>query len=391
MERPANPGRGFERSEFESRLAGLQKRLTAAEMDAVLVTAPPNVRYFSGFDTQFWESPTRPWFLVLPRTGEPVAVIPEIGEAAMRATWVDDVHCWPAPRPDDDGVSLLSAALDRVPRKFGRIGAELGRESVLRMPLIELERVRQSIAGLEWVDASPLLWAQRFVKSPAEIARIRHICQITSDGFEALAEKLEIGDSERDACCKLRIDLLQRGADNTPYMPGISGPGGYDQIIVGPSDRLLGDGDVLIIDTGTTYDGYFCDFDRNFAFGHLDEAAARAHDAVWLATEAGIDAARPGRTCEDVWAAMAEVLEKAGSIGNNVGRMGHGLGLQLTEPPSNAPGDLTELVPGAVLTVEPGMAYAPGRMIVHEENLVIREDGAELLSRRAPREMPVVK
>ena len=88
---------------------------------------------------------------------------------------------------------------------------------------------------------------------------------------------------------------------------------------------------------------------------------------------------------------MAEVLEKAGSIGNNVGRMGHGLGLQLTEPPSNAPGDLTELVPGAVLTVEPGMAYAPGRMIVHEENLVIREDGAELLSRRAPREMPVVK
>ncbi len=89
----SNPGRGFELAEFESRLSGFQARMTAAEFDVVLLTAPPNVRYFSGFDTQFWESPTRPWYLVLPREGQPVAVIPEIGEAAMRATWVEDVHC----------------------------------------------------------------------------------------------------------------------------------------------------------------------------------------------------------------------------------------------------------------------------------------------------------
>jgi len=390
MSSHTNPGRGFERAEFEVRLAAMQDRMTAAEMDAVLVTAPPNVRYFSGFDTQFWQSPTRPWFLILPREGEPIAVIPEIGELAMLATWVDDVRCWPAPQPADDGVSLLADALNQLPRNFGKIGAEFGRESIMRMPLIELDDVRSATQGLVWDDASPLLWAQRFVKSPAEIARISHICQITSDGFEALPEKLSVGDSERDACRALRIDLLQRGADDTTYMPGISGQGGYGQIIVGPTDRKLGDGDILIIDTGTVYDGYHCDFDRNFAFGHLDDEAARAHDAVWQATEAGIAAARPGATCEDVWAAMSAVVEAAGSIGNNVGRMGHGLGLQLTEPPSNMPGDATELLPGAILTVEPGMEYAAGKMIVHEENLVITEDGAKLLSRRAPREMPVI-
>jgi len=385
-----NPGRGFDRVEFEARMAAMQARMTAAELDAVLVTAPPNVRYFSGFDTQFWQSPTRPWFLILPRAGEPIAVIPEIGELAMLATWVDDVRCWPSPQPADDGVSLLADALNQLPRKFGRIGAEFGRESIMRMPLIELDDVRSATPALAWADASPLLWAQRFVKSPAEIARISHICQITSDGFEALPEKLSLGDSERDACRALRIDLLQRGADDTTYMPGISGQGGYGQIIVGPTDRQLGDGDILIIDTGTVYDGYHCDFDRNFAFGHLDDEAARAHEAVWQATEAGIAVARPGATCEDVWAAMSAVVEAAGSIGNNVGRMGHGLGLQLTEPPSNMPGDTTELLPGAILTVEPGMEYAAGKMIVHEENLVITEDGAELLSRRAPREMPVI-
>ena len=76
--------------------------------------------------------------------------------------------------------------------------------------------------------------------------------------------------------------------------------------------------------------------------------------------------------------------------GNNVGRSGHGLGMHLTEPPSNMPGDRTPLKPGMVMTIEPGMEYAPGKMIVHEENLVITEDGCELLTRRAPKEMPIV-
>ena len=79
-----------------------------------------------------------------------------------------------------------------------------------------------------------------------------------------------------------------------------------------------------------------------------------------------------------------------GSAGLNVGRMGHGLGLQLTEPPSNMAGDLTALEPGMVMTIEPGMEYAPGRMLLHEENIVVTEDGAELLTRRAPRDMPIV-
>lgn len=76
--------------------------------------------------------------------------------------------------------------------------------------------------------------------------------------------------------------------------------------------------------------------------------------------------------------------------GNNVGRLGHGLGLQLTEPPSNMPGDETVLEPGMVITIEPGMEYDAGKMIVHEENVVITTDGAQLLTRRAPREMPMI-
>ena len=111
---------------------------------------------------------------------------------------------------------------------------------------------------------------------------------------------------------------------------------------------------------------------------------------VYQATEAGLAAARPGATCEDLFTAMWSVLEAGGALGNEVGRLGHGLGMQLTEGPSNRQGDTTVLSPGMVLTLEPGMAFAPGKNMVHEENIVITEGPPRLLTRRAPEEMPVV-
>ncbi len=381
------PQRGFTRGEFEHRLERAQAAMARDEMDALVVTAPPNVRYFSGFATQFWESPTRPWFLVIPREGCVIAVIPEIGAPGMALTWVDDIRTWPAPVPEDDGLSLLGGVLEDLPRRFGRIGWEMGREHVIRMPIKDFDTLRSQVSGLEFVDGSPTIWSLRMVKSPAEVAHIRHICQIASGAFERLIDEVVIGDTELDASRKIRIELMKGGADLVPFAATISGPGGYDQIIVGPTERVLGDGDVLFIDLGALYDGYSCDFDRNYAIGSIRDDVARAHEAVWQATEAGIAAARPGATTTDLWRAMARVLEDAGSRGLNVGRMGHGLGMQLTEPPSNTPDDGTELVPGMVMTIEPGMEFTPGRMLVHEENVVITEDGCELLTRRAPREM----
>mgnify|MGYP006446893011 CR=1 FL=1 len=184
--------------------------------------------------------------------------------------------------------------------------------------------------------------------------------------------------------------MLRRGADSAPYVMGVSGQGGYANIIMGPTDRVIGQGDILIIDTGAIFDGYFCDFDRNFAFGQPDDAARRAYDVVFQATETGLKAAGPGATTSDLWRAMNSVLQAGGSLSNTVGRMGHGLGMQLTEGPSNKPGDDTELKPGMVMTLEPGMEFAPGKLMVHEENLVITEGGCELLSRRAWPAMPII-
>ena len=105
----------------------------------------------------------------------------------------------------------------------------------------------------------------------------------------------------------------------------------------------------------------------------------------------GIKTAIPGATTNDIFNAMNKIIQDNGAIGNNVGRLGHGLGLQLTEPPSHRFGDKTIIKENMVLTIEPAMEYAPGKMLVHEENIIIQKDGAELITKRAPQEIPVIK
>ncbi len=387
---PALPRRGFTPSEFAHRTGRAQSIMRKHGLDALLVSAPPNVRYFSGFDTQFWESPTRPWFIVVPLDGSPIAVIPEIGAPEMALTWISDIRTWPAPVPSDDGLSLLKSTLESLPRRFGKIGAEMGREMALRMPVSEFLALRGMLAS-EIADGTPCLWEIRMVKTAAEIEHINFICQIASDAYEALPSYITTGETEREIARKLRIDIAKRGADSTPFLPAISGPGGVSQIVCGPHDRPISDGDILFIDTGSTFDGYFCDFDRNYAVGKVADDVHRVHEALWLATEAGISAAVPGATTDDVFRAMEKIIQDAGAIGNNVGRLGHGLGMQLTEPPSHRLGDGTTILENMVLTIEPGMEYAPGKMIVHEENIAITNSGPRLLTKRAPRELPVIK
>ena len=384
------PERGFAKEEFEQRLIRAQKIMKSYKLDGLLITSPQNIRYFTGYDSQFWESPTRPWFVVVPSSGKPIGIVPEIGESEFKKTWLDDIKSWPSPRPDDEGISLVKSTLDDLQKIYGQIGAEFGKEMAIRMPVRDLLKLKE-IIKTNIVDGSDAIWDMRMIKTNNEIERIKFICSIASDAYNSLPAKLAIGDTERTAVNKLKIDILNRGADNVPFMPGISGPGGVSQIVCGPSDRILENGDILFIDTGSTFDGYFCDFDRNFAFGSVSSDVERVNEVLWQATEAGIKAAVPGATTLDVFNAMNKIIEDGGAIGNNVGRLGHGLGLQLTEPPSHRPEEKTIIKENMVLTIEPGMEYKKDKMLVHEENIVIHKDSAELITKRAPREIPIIK
>ena len=389
------PQRGFSNSEFEARLTAIQALMDKQGIGAILLTTEHDIFYFTGFLSQFWQSPTRPWYVVIPPKGRPIAVIPEIGANAMNNGFMKDIRSWSSPHATDDGVGLLNDTLLEVLASTAAktIGINKGRETHIRMPLEDFERLTDQLSSsdshMRWVDATDSIRAVRMIKSPAEIAKIRHVAGCVSDVFETLFSFAEIGMRDVDLFRSFNIACLEAGVDTVQYLVGGAGQHGYDDIISPPSGRLLSDGDVLIFDTGCTFDGYYCDFDRNYGFGEVNDGAKRTHQAVWQATEAGLKMALPGNTCAQVFAAMHEVLLKAGALGESVGRYGHGLGIQLTEPPSFTAWENTVLQEGMVMTLEPGMIYAPGKMIVHEENIVIGGDGPELLSRRAPAELPI--
>ena len=117
-----------------------------------------------------------------------------------------------------------------------------------------------------FTDVTDIVSGLRMVKSEHEIAKHRFICGVVSDVFDELPNLLSTGMTERQAFAAFRAEILRQGADDVPYLVGATGPGGIDDIIRQPTDREIVDGDMLIFDTGSTFDGYFSDFDRNFAF-----------------------------------------------------------------------------------------------------------------------------
>jgi Xaa-Pro dipeptidase len=389
--------RGFPPEEFEARWERLRSAMTQARLDAVLVSTEANFQYICGFSSQTWVSPTRPRYLILPRNSDPVAIVPTSNAQGIFATTpVRDVRTWQAPNPSDDGISLVVGALREIALSYGAIGTELGPESRLGFPVGDFLRLVEATRPIEIIDASKLIMRLRMIKSPREIDKIRAVAHVASDCFERLPEMIKPRTTIRDVCRLLQAELIKSGADKAPYVVGEAGLGGYETVMMGPDDHILSSGDLIFIDTGAVYDSYFCDFDRHYGVNYVLGEASRAYDAVYRATEVGLAAAKPGRRVSEVWRAMTGSLTSAGVEATYVGRMGHGIGLNHTEPPSVNSTDNTMLEPGLVFTLEPNAQYelsnhaGQKKLMVHEENVVVTDSGIELLSNRAAPQITIL-
>ena len=383
------PG-GFPAAEFAQRTARAQALMAREGLGALLLTNEPDLRYFSGFLTRFWESPTRPWFLIVPASGDPVAVIPSIGRELMARTWLRDIRTWRAPDPVDDGVGLLADTLRELAGPGGRIGVPMGPGTHLRMPLQSWQALRLQAAGLRFDDDAGIVRDLRMIKSEPEIGRIRTACAMAGRAFARVPEIARAGVPLEQVFRRFQMLCLDEGADWVPYLAGAAGRGGYADVISPAGPEPLEPGDVLMLDTGLVHEGYFCDFDRNWSVGPPPAALRDAHARLIDASAAGAEIARPGATAADLFHAMDRIVT-GGRGGSDAGRLGHGLGMQLTEGLSLIPGDRTELRAGMVLSLEPGIATGPGRIMVHEENIAIRDGAPEFLSPPAGRDMPVLE
>ena len=388
--------RGFPESEFQTRLAKVQRLMENGDVGCVLLTTEAEIYYFTGFLTQFWQSPTRPWYVILPSSGNPIAVIPSIGEELMSSCFVSKIKTWASPDGRDDGLQLLIKTLEECINGVEKIGMMLGKETSMRMPTNDIMSLFSHFGKSKLVDVTKGIQYLRMIKSPREVEKIKFVCTKVSNIFEKLSTFLVVGLPLREIFKEFKLSCLSDGLDDVSYLVGAAGAGGYCDIIAPPGDQKLKRGDVLMLDTGTKWDGYYCDFDRNYGIGEVSDEASKVHEILYESISLVAKEIKPYKvTMKDIYQSFNISLEESNCHkkikSGSVGRFGHGVGIQLTEKPSIISWDQTPAEPGMVLTLEPSLVYGPENcLMVAEENILITEDGVEFLTKRWPRSLPLV-
>jgi Xaa-Pro dipeptidase len=380
----------FDRAEFENRWERARRGMAERGLDALLVTSESNYRYLSGHPTQVWFNKFRPNFMILPRVGDPaiVAVASETS-TARNSSFIKDIRAFVA--FVEPGVAELADVLSARGSAQGAIGCEFGTGQRMGMPLGDLQALERRIPKARFVDAGDLFWNLRLIKSDAEVAYIRRAVDINNQAVGKALQAVKEGWAERDLYRELATNVMALGADRPGYIPVNADAHGPESLTGGPTDRRLQAGRMVYIDTGCTYRGYWADVARVFAVTHATDHQKEMYRVVYRAVERSLRAIRPGAPVADVMrAAMAEfeaadVLRCTGRLG----RIGHGAGLDLTEPPSIKLDDPAIIQPGMVLYVEPNFVTNEGHFIL-EEDVVVTRDGAEVLSARAAAELPIV-
>lgn len=256
-----------------------------------------------------------------------------------------------------------------------------------QMTVRDVEALRS--AGVDVREAGSWLRDLRMIKDAGELANLERACDITARALTALATELAVGQSEVAIARRLETLFADLGADDRAFRTIVaSGPNAaipHHQ----PTTRALQAGDLVVIDCGALVEGYHADMTRTFCVAAEPSRWQRdVHDVVLAAQQSGIAAAVPGASAGEVDEAARTVIAAAGFVSAFTHGTGHGVGLQIHEPPMITPGSADSISAGSPITVEPGI-YVPGRGGVRIEDTIVVGSPARVLT-NAPRDLMVV-
>ena len=376
----------IQREEYLQRIACLARLAREQGLDGVVLSADSNVDYFAGFRHHSpWSLFARPFFELISADGRAALVTHTFLQAEMeRTAAVRDIRTYA--RSGGAPIGLLAQTLKDLGVDSGRVGAELGYEQRLGMSWQDFAALQRALPRAEFVDCAPLLWSLRMKKSPAEIALIRQACEITALTYTACFRAARAGMSEREVCRLAAETMLHLGAERPGFVVVSSGPENYHRLSGKPTDRKLQRGDMLWMDMGAVFDGYWSDFSRAGVVGGPSPEQRRMQAAILEVDRACLDAVKIGEPVKRIPMAAETAMRRLGldlQIGE--GRIGHGLGLMSTEPPHVAHYEDTLMEAGMVITIEPRVLASFGIFDV-EEIFVVGPAGPELLT-SAPREL----
>lgn len=364
-----------------SRFERLNASLQTSGLDAVILNPGPTLTHLTGLRFHLME---RPVVLMFAKDQDPAIVLPEL-ELQKVASLPYRLQVFAYPENPADWDHAFRRAAQALALDGKRIGVE-----PRQMRLLEFRHVKAGAPEADFPDASDVLSRLRLRKDESEIAAMRRAVKIAQDALEATIPLIKIGMTEKELSAELVVQLLRQGSEpEMPFAPIVSGGPNAANPHASPSDRPLRTGDLLVVDWGATCDGYISDLTRTFAVGEVDEEYRKIHQIVQEANAAGRAAAKPGVPCANVDQAARAVIENSGYGVYFTHRTGHGIGMEGHEEPYMRGDNMQHLEPGMAFTVEPGI-YLPGRNGVRiEDNVVITETSADVLS-DLPREMRVV-
>jgi Xaa-Pro aminopeptidase len=318
----------------------------------LLITTPVNVRYLTGFESSN------------------AALLVDGGRAVL----FSDFRYAEAGRAVE-GVEFVEVERALIRGVTGHVEGALAFEKS-HLTYANYELLRD--AGLELVPTAGVVEQLRAVKTDEELDVIRRAAAITNQAYERLAEERFVGRTERELAFRFWSFMHEAGAHGEAFETHVaSGPNGATPHAA-TSDRVVQEGETVIVDAGASLDGYASDCTRTFATGELPDELARAYEVVREAQQAGLEAVAPGVSGRDADAAARRVIDEAG-FGAEFGHgLGHGVGLLVHEAPTLRPESGDTLEPRNVVTVEPGI-YLSGRGGIRIEDLVVVQDGEPLV------------
>ena len=328
------------------------ERLRGLLEEPLLITNPVNVLYLTGLDSSN------------------AALLVEADRVRLFTDfrYIEEAQAVEAAEAVQTKRSLIAWLAENLAGTFG-FEANI-------LPFSFAEQLRAG--GLELLPRQGLVEQLRAVKDDSELDSFRRACAITDRMFERLVSEVPfVGRPERDVAWEITRLYHEEGAESESFEAIVgSGPTGA-RPHARAGDRLIGEGELVVIDTGCRVGGYASDYTRTLATGELDAEMREAYSVVLAAQQAGLDAIRAGATGFDVDAAARDIIEASQFAGTFGHGLGHGLGLDVHEAPRLSTESSDTLAAGNIVTVEPGV-YLGGRFGIRiEDDVIVTENGIE--------------
>ena len=355
-----------------------------AGVDALIVLAPANTYYVSGFRAITY---SRPVLVVV--SEQPVLIIPELEESHARLrSAIRTIRTYSDMALGGlTGKSTSQLAIDLtvdVMRDLGLRGKRVGFEPTSFT--VDGHAYLSQAWGEPLVPVKGLVERQRTVKDEEELHLIRVGCELAEHGMRVEVDDSVPGATEVEIMARGNAAMLEVAARRFPDLHITSGsrPVSGEKSVLPhsiPSGRRLQRGDVVIHGTGCVVEGYYSEDERTIFVGPPTSEQRRLFDVMVRAQQAAIDAIRPGVKCKEIDRAARGVIEQAGCGPQFTHRTGHGIGIDIHEAPYFSASDETVLQPGMVMSVEPGIYVDGVGGFRHSDTIIVTESGADVLTK----------